>query len=163
MKCHALSVETLSTADNYRKIFDFKKTCNKYSSHLKYHRWSSLHDTPGITSLAVSGLKYNNVSSGIITASLALAVRRYYTGCKILKRVTWHWPRPFLGRFFIARVGLAMISQCAKFEVSRFTVTTLWMAVQNAENGVVWGWLGGTQGHRQCHHSIERIRLPIQL
>jgi len=29
------------------------------------------------------------------------------------------------------------------------------MAVQNAENGVVWG--GCTQGHRQCHRSIERI------
>jgi len=29
------------------------------------------------------------------------------------------------------------------------------MAVQNAENGVVWGWLEGTQGHRQCHYSIE--------
>jgi len=25
-----------------------------------------------------------------------------------------------------------------------------------------FGWLGGTQGHGQCHHSIERIRLPIQ-
>jgi len=25
------------------------------------------------------------------------------------------------------------------------------------------GRLGGTQGHRQCHHSIERIRLPIRL
>ena len=23
--------------------------------------------------------------------------------------------------------------------------------------------LGGTQGHGQCHHSIERIRLPIRL
>ena len=23
------------------------------------------------------------------------------------------------------------------------------------------GWLGGTQGHGQCHHSIERMRLPI--
>jgi len=22
------------------------------------------------------------------------------------------------------------------------------------------GWLGSTQGHGQCHHSIERIRLP---
>ena len=32
------------------------------------------------------------------------------------------------------------------------------MAVQNAENGVVWGCLGGTQGHGQCHHSIERIQ-----
>jgi len=25
------------------------------------------------------------------------------------------------------------------------------------------GHLGVTQGHRQCHHSIERIRLPIRL
>jgi len=24
-------------------------------------------------------------------------------------------------------------------------------------------WLGDTQGHEQCHHSIERIRLPIRL
>ena len=24
------------------------------------------------------------------------------------------------------------------------------------------GWLGGTQGHGQCHHSIERIQLPIR-
>jgi len=22
------------------------------------------------------------------------------------------------------------------------------------------GWLGGIQGHRQCHHSIECIQLP---
>ena len=33
------------------------------------------------------------------------------------------------------------------------------MAVQNAENGVVWG----SQGQPQCHHSIERIRLSIRL
>jgi len=28
------------------------------------------------------------------------------------------------------------------------------------------GWFGvvrGTQGHGQCHHSIERIRLPIRI
>jgi len=32
------------------------------------------------------------------------------------------------------------------------------MVVHTAENGVVWGWLGGTQGHGPCHHLIERIR-----
>ena len=32
-----------------------------------------------------------------------------------------------------------MVSQCTKFEVSRFTVMKLRMAVQNAENGVVRG------------------------
>jgi len=67
-------------------------------------------------------------------------------GCKILKLVTWPLPRPFQGR---------LVSHYTRFEVSRFTFTKLWMAVQNAENGVV---LGGTQGRGQCHHSIERIR-----
>jgi len=71
--------------------------------------------------------------------SLALAVRRYYTGCKILKRVTWPWPRSFHGRFFFGRVGRAMVSQRTKFEVSRFTRF-------EAVNG-----------------SIERVRLPIRL
>jgi len=33
-------------------------------------------------------------------------------------------------------VGLAMVSQCTKFEVSRFTRYEA-MAVQNAENGVL--------------------------
>ena len=47
--------------------------------------------------------------------------RRYYMGCKILKWVTWPWPRPFQGRFFIHGLGLAMVNQCTKFEVSRFT------------------------------------------
>ena len=56
-----------------------------------------------------------------------------------------------------------MISQCTKFEVSRFTRYEATNGVQNAENGVVWGGLGGTVGHRQCHHSIEHIRLPIRL
>jgi len=32
--------------------------------------------------------------------------------------------------------------------------------MQNVEIGVVWG-LGVTQGHQQCHHSIENIWLPI--
>jgi len=35
------------------------------------------------------------------------------------------------------------------------------MAMQNVEIGMVWG-LGVTQSHRQCHHSREWIRLPIQ-
>ena len=47
--------------------------------------------------------------------------RRYYTGCKILKRITWPWPRPFQGRFFIGGVGFAMVKLYTKFEVSRCT------------------------------------------
>jgi len=59
-------------------------------------------------------------------------------GCKILKRVSWPWPRPLSGKIFlsifIGRVGLAMVSQCTKCEVSRFTRYEA-MAVQNAEMG----------------------------
>ena len=54
-----------------------------------------------------------------------------------------------------------MVSQCTKYEVSRFTC---YEAVNGGAKCRKWGglvWLGGTQGQRQCHHSIERIRLPI--
>ena len=70
-------------------------------------------------------------------------MRRYFTRCKILKRGRRPWPRPFQGRFFIGRVGLAMVSQCTKFEVSRFT---RYEAMNNVakckKNGVVWA-VGG--------------------
>ena len=71
---------------------------------------------------------------------------------------------PLSGKiFFISRVGIAMVRQCAKFEVSRFT---RYEAMNGGAKCRKWGGLGrlvGTQGHRQCHHSIERIRLPIRL
>ena len=54
-----------------------------------------------------------------------------------------------------------MASQCTKYEVSRFT---RYEAVNGGAKCRKWGglrWLGGTQGQRQCHHSIERKRLPI--
>jgi len=44
--------------------------------------------------------------------SLALAVAEILHGVKILKRVNWPLPRPFQGRVFMGRAGLAMISQC---------------------------------------------------
>ena len=56
-----------------------------------------------------------------------------------------------------------MISQCTKFEVSRFTH---YDAMNGGAKCRKWGSLGQfgvTQGHGQCHHSIERIRLPIRL
>jgi len=46
---------------------------------------------------------------------------------------------PFQGRFFIEREGLAMISQCTKFEVSRFALYKIMNGEKNAENVVVWG------------------------
>ena len=45
-----------------------------------------------------------------------------------------------------------MVSQCTKYEVSRFT---RYEAVNGGAKGRKWGglgWLGGTQGQRQCHH-----------
>ena len=70
---------------------------------------------------------------------------------------------PLSGRFFFGRVGRSMVSQCTKYEVSSFTH---YEAVNSAAKCRKWGGLGrlrGTQGHRQYHHSIERIRLPIRL
>jgi len=52
-----------------------------------------------------------------------------------------------------------MVSQYTKFEVSRFT---RYEPVNGGAKCRKWGclgWLGGTEGHGQCHHSIERIRL----
>jgi len=68
---------------------------------------------------------------------------------------------PLSGMIFIGRVGLAILSQCTKFEVSGFT---RYEAMNGGAKCRKWGglgWLGGTQGHGQCHHSIERIRTPI--
>jgi len=50
-----------------------------------------------------------------------------------------------------------MLSQCTKFEVSRFT---RYETMNGGAKCREWGglvWLGGTRGHGQCHHSIERI------
>ena len=60
-------------------------------------------------------------------------------------------------------MSLAIVSQCTKFEVFSFT---RYEAMNGGEKCRKWGglWrLGGIQGHGQCHHSIERIRLPIRL
>jgi len=56
-----------------------------------------------------------------------------------------------------------MVSQCTKFEVSRFT---RYEAMNGGAKFRKWGGLGQlgvTQGQPQCHHSIERIQHPIRL
>ena len=56
-----------------------------------------------------------------------------------------------------------MISQCTIFQVSRFT---RYEALNDDAKCRKWGGLGQlrvTQGHRQCHHSIERIRLESRI
>jgi len=84
-------------------------------------------------------------------------------GCKILKMGYLTLTTPLSGKIFFGRVGLAMISQCTKFEVSRFT---RYEAMNGSAKCGKWGglgWLGATQGQRQCHHLIERLRLPVRL
>ena len=70
---------------------------------------------------------------------------------------------PLSGRFFIGRVRLAVVNQCTKFEVSRFTRYETMNGSAKCRKWGGLGRLGGTQGRGQCHRSIERIRLPIRL
>ena len=74
-----------------------------------------------------------------------------FTWCvKILQVVTWPWTRPFQGRFFRRQAGTCYGKSVYQVWSLGSPVMKLWTAVQNAENGVVWGWLGGIQGHGQC-------------
>jgi len=56
-----------------------------------------------------------------------------------------------------------MINLPTKFEVSSFTRYGDMKDVEKCPKWGGLGWLGVTQGHRECHHSIERIRHPIRL
>jgi len=51
---------------------------------------------------------------------------------------------PLSGIFFIGRVGLAMVSQCTKFEVSKFT---RYDAMDGGAKCRKWGSLGAVRGH----------------
>ena len=51
-----------------------------------------------------------------------------------------------------------MMSQCTKFEVTRFTRYEAINGGAKCRKFGGLGWSGGTQGHEQCRHSIERIR-----
>jgi len=52
-----------------------------------------------------------------------------------------------------------MINLRTKFEVRSFIHYGDMKCVAKCTK---WGGLGFTQGHRQCHHSIERIWFPIR-
>jgi len=70
---------------------------------------------------------------------------------------------PLSGKIFIGRMGLAMVSQCTKFEVSSFT---RYEAMNGGAKCRKWGGLGrlrGTQGHRQCDHSIELVTAIVYM
>jgi len=73
--------------------------------------------------------------------AFSVAPRRYYLGCKIQKWVTWLWPRPFQGRFFIGRVGLAIINQYKKLKSLGSPVTKLRLSILfnfNRNYAAIW-------------------------
>jgi len=84
-------------------------------------------------------------------------------GCKILKTGQLTLTTPLSGKIFHRQGGTCNVNQCTKFEVSRFTRCEAMNGGARYRKSGGLGWLGGTQGHGQCHHSIERMRLPIRL
>ena len=50
-----------------------------------------------------------------------------------------------------------------KFEVPNVTHHGNMKSVAKCRKRGGLGWLGVTQAYRQCHHSIEHIRLPARL
>jgi len=71
--------------------------------------------------------------------SLAFAIADILHG--VLNSKTCHLTltTPLSGTFFIGRIGLAMVSQCSKFEVSRFT---RYEAMNGGKECRKWGSLG---------------------
>ena len=70
---------------------------------------------------------------------------------------------PLSGTNFISRLGISTINLQTKFEVSNYTH---YEDMKNGTKCTNWdslGQLGVTQCHRQCYHSIEHIRLRIDV
>jgi len=57
-------------------------------------------------------------------------------------------------------LGLAMFNPNIKFEVSMITCYEDMEGNAKCRNCGDLGWLEVTQGHRQCRHSIQHVRLP---
>jgi len=67
------------------------------------------------------------------------------------------------GMTFVSKLEIATINLQTKFDISNYSH---YEDVKSYAKCTYWGSLGRlgvTQGHRQCHHSIERIRLRIRL
>jgi len=54
------------------------------------------------------------------------------------KKVTWHWPRPFLGWLVIFSLGIAVDHICAKFE----SISTGYRDMKGSTKGRKWGGFG---------------------
>ena len=63
----------------------------------------------------------------------------------------------------VSRLGNATINLQTKFEDSNYSHYEDMRSDAKCTNWGSLGRLGATQGHPQCHHSVERIRLSIRL
>jgi len=81
---------------------------------------------------------------------------------KSLAFVTLPRPRPFQGIFFVGSLRLALCNLCTKFKVPACSCYEDMNGGAKCKNWGCLGQLSVTRGHPQCHHSIERIRLPIR-
>ena len=68
-------------------------------------------------------------------------------GCKILQGVTWPWPRPFQGRFFIGRLGLAVVISVPNLKSLGSSVTKLWNITDYLDTQNDSGLLARTHTH----------------
>ena len=73
------------------------------------------------------------------------------------------WPIGNKPQFVADIPGHAKINLPTKFEVPTFTRYGNIKCVAKFRKQGGLGWLGVTLAYRQCHHSIERLRLPIRL
>ena len=77
--------------------------------------------------------------------------------------VTWPQPCPYQGRFVTDRLRHAKVNLPTKYEVPILTRYRNIKGDAKCRKLGGLGWLGVTLAYRQCHHSIECIRLPIRL
>jgi len=70
---------------------------------------------------------------------------------------------PLSGTVCHRQTGNAMLNIPTKFEVPNFTRYGNMKGVAKCRKMDSLGWLGVTRDYRQCHHLIERVRLPIRL
>jgi len=76
--------------------------------------------------------------------SLALAVAEILHGVQNSKTGQLTLTTPLSGKIFIGRVGLAMVSRCSKFEVSRFSRYEAMNGGAKCRKSGGFGWLWGT-------------------
>ena len=138
--------------------FLYKVQSLGHSSRLKYPYFWKIH-----------GFSYNTVQERWKKAPvpktnlihLSVICGDITWGVKFHKGTADHDHAPFRQKFYIGRVGLAMLNQCTKFEVSRFTHYEAMNGGAKCRKWSGLGRLGVTQGQPQCHHSIVLIRLVI--